>query len=363
MRNKALAIVITTIAAFTLVAWNAVPDEAISATFVYGTPALESIGAIAFGPDNVLFVGDSQGAAVYAIDMPDAKSGDKPISVENLDAKLAAMFGTTADDITVRDMAIHPESHNVYLSVSRGDSSFGLVKVDGNGMLSEVSLADVHYSKGEISNAPSPEATYRRGTPARQFTITDLAFADGEVLVAGLSNQEFASNFRRMPFPFTGKMDATSLEIYHVSHGQYETHAPVDTFTAYEMNGSVHVVASYTCTPLVLFRVDGLEDGAHVMGTTVAELGAGNRPLDIITYSDGGGDFVLVANSRHPLMKVDASSFAGAESLVSPTKEPGVPFETMPQAGIQLLGERGDHIVMLQNNDGLQLISVAKESL
>ena len=71
MRNKALAIAIAAIAASTLVAWSAVPDEAASATFVYGTPALESIGAIAFGPDNVLFVGDSQGAAVYAVDIRD----------------------------------------------------------------------------------------------------------------------------------------------------------------------------------------------------------------------------------------------------------------------------------------------------
>ncbi len=197
MRNKALAMVIAAIAASTLVAWNAVPDEAASATFVYGTPALESIGAIAFGPDNVLFVGDSQGAAVYAIDMPDAEGGDGPVNVENLDAKLAAMFGTTADDITVRDMAIHPASHNVYLSVSRGDGSFGLVNVAGDGTLSEVALADVHYSKGDISNAPSPEATYGRRAQARQFTITDLAFSDGEVMVAGLSNQEFASTFRR----------------------------------------------------------------------------------------------------------------------------------------------------------------------
>lgn len=363
MRNKVLTVVIAAIAASTLVAWTAVPDEAASATFVYGTPALESIGAIAFGPDNVLFVGDSQGAAVYAIDMPDTESGDGPVNVRGLDTKLAAMFGTTADDITVRDLAIHPASHNVYLSVSRGDGSFALVKVDGNGTLSEVSLADVQYSKGDISNAPALDATYGRRGSARQYTITDLAFADGEVMVAGLSNQEFASNFRRMPFPFTGDMDATSLEIYHVSHGQYETHAPVDTFTPYVINGSVYVVASYTCTPLVLFGLEGLEDGAHVMGTTVAELGAGNRPLDIITYSDGSGDFVLVANSRHPLMKIDASNFASAESLVSPTRETGVPFETMPQPGIQRLGERGDHIVMLQSNDGLHLISVAKDSL
>jgi len=297
--------------------------------------------------------------------MPADHHDGGPVDIRNLDDALAGMFGTTVDDITVRGMAIHPITQDVYLSVSRGDGAFGLVLVEGHGStteISEVPLADVSYSKGDISNAPSPEATYGRRGSARNYTITDLAFADGQVMVAGLSNQEFASNFRRLPFPFAGDMDATSIEIYHVSHGQYETHAPVDTFTPYEINGEVHVVASYTCTPLVLFGVEGLQNGTHVMGKTIAELGAGNRPLDIIAYSDGGNDFVLVANSRHPLMKIDAATFSGASSLVPTTEGNGVPFEAMPQVGVQRLGERGDDIVMLQDNDGLHLISVPKSS-
>lgn len=364
MRNKVFGIAVAAIAAVVLVAWTNAPDGEASGTFLTGAPALESIGAIAFGPNDVLFVGDSQGAAVYAIELPEDAAASGAVSVDSLDDRLAALFGTSADDIAVRDMAVHPTSHDIYLSVVRGDSSFALIKVDGNGELSEVPLADVRYAKGEISNAPSPEATYRRRTPARQYTITDLAFADGELMVAGLSNQEFASNFRRMPFPFNGEMSATSLEIYHVSHGQYETHAPVDTFTPYEMNGSLNVVASYTCTPLVLFAVDGLADGEHVMGTTVAELGAGNRPLDILAYSDGSGDYVLVANSRHPLMKVDAAGFNGAASLTDESSGNGIGYEALPQAGVQRLGDRGDHIVMLQStDDGMRLVSVAKNSL
>ncbi len=99
------------------------------------------------------------------------------------------------------------------------------------------------------------------------------------------------------------------------------------------------------------------------MGKTIAELGAGNRPLDIITYSEGANNYVLVANSRHPLMKIDSSTFDGAEALVAPTTDTGVPFETMPQPGVQRLGERGDHIIILQNDNGPHLRSVAKDSL
>ena len=150
MRNKAIAIVIGAIAASTLIAWTFAPDENATATLTYGTPALESMGALAFGPDDILFVGDSEGAAVYAIEIADTGASSGAINVGDLDAKLAAMFGTTADDITVRDMAVHPRSGNVYLSVARGDGNFGLVKVDGSGQLSEVSLTDVRFSKGDI---------------------------------------------------------------------------------------------------------------------------------------------------------------------------------------------------------------------
>jgi hypothetical protein len=36
----------------------------------------------------------------------------------------------------------------------------------------------------------------------RTSTITDLAWVDGTLLVAGVSNEEFASTLRRIPFPF-----------------------------------------------------------------------------------------------------------------------------------------------------------------
>jgi len=35
----------------------------------------------------------------------------------------------------------------------------------------------------------------------------------------------------------------------------------------------------------------------------------------------------------------------------------------MPQIGVQRVGERGDGIVMLQDDDGLHLITAAKDSM
>ena len=42
-----------------------------SASLKKGTPDLKSAGPLAFGPDGILFVGDTQGAALFAIDTGD----------------------------------------------------------------------------------------------------------------------------------------------------------------------------------------------------------------------------------------------------------------------------------------------------
>ena len=44
------------------------------------------------------------------------------------------------------------------------------------------------------------------------------------------------------------------------------------------------------------------------MGTTIAELGNMNRPLDMIAYKKDGADYILMANSNRGVMKLDASN-------------------------------------------------------
>ncbi len=351
-----------------LIAWSG-PDRSLTGTLEWGTPNLKSVGALTFGPENILFIGDTHGAAVFAVDVQDrtVDRGSEPIELAGVDRHIAHLLGTTPDEITIHDLAVHPTSQNVYLSVSRGggaDAAPVIMRVTKTNEVEQVSLEDVRFSKAEITNAPDPDAMVRRA-PARTFTVTDLAYVDGQVFVAGLSNEEFASNLRRLPFPFDGKMTATSLEIYHVSHGQDETHAPVQTFATMKIADRMHVVAAYTCTPLVAFSVDHLSDGTHVVGKTIAELGAGNRPLDIVPYEWNGRANVLVANSRHPLMRMDPGLFADAKSLTNPTKENGVPFVELNTPGIVQLADLNDrHVVALQRNgESLDIISISKASL
>src|SRR5271165_7229027 len=70
-----------------------------------GNVQLKSAGALAFGPDGILFVGDSVGGAVVAIDTGDRKAAASAakINVDGIDVKIAALVGVTPDQIPIND--------------------------------------------------------------------------------------------------------------------------------------------------------------------------------------------------------------------------------------------------------------------
>src|SRR5437763_11586350 len=88
------------VASFTLLglALAALPARAADplASLKKGTPDLKSAGALAFGPEGILFVGDTRGAALFAIDTGDRPSRPETgkLNVEGIDSKVAAMLGT-----------------------------------------------------------------------------------------------------------------------------------------------------------------------------------------------------------------------------------------------------------------------------
>jgi hypothetical protein len=81
-------------------------------------------------------------------------------------------------------------------------------------------------------------------------------------LVAGLSNEEFASTFRAVPFPFQKRCqgDRASRSI-HGSHGKIRDARPVRTFAPYKIGNEMQLLAAYTCTPLVQFSLKELGAG------------------------------------------------------------------------------------------------------
>lgn len=302
-----------------------------------GTPEIKSVTAMAFSPTGTLFVGDPMGATVYAIDLADAsKPASTPLDVDKLDSKVADLIGATTADVTFRDMKVNPATGSVYLAVTRGKTAGtpALIRVTRAGTVEAVSLKDVTFSKADITNPFDPatakdEAAKKNKRNTRGETITQLAFVDGKVIVAGLSGEEFASTLRTIPYPFKGSDAGAGVKIFHGAHGKLETNAPIRTFVPYKTEKESTILAAYTCTPLVRIPVGDLKAGAKVNGTTIAELGNRNTPLDMITYTKDGKDYILMANTARGVMKIPAGGVGGAAGIDSPvkTETAGVPYE------------------------------------
>jgi hypothetical protein len=357
--------------------------------FEVGSPDLRSTGPITFSPDGILFVADNLQAQIVAIDLSCDSAKTAHADVETLDERLAALLGCAAGDIAIRDLAVHPLSQAVYLSLMRGvgDSALPvMIRIGGDGGLSVVELDSVSYARATIDDAPLADderedmravadgnaegeamelpslglTVWVARDRLRSTTVTDLAFLDGELMVAGASNEEFASAFRRIPFPFRDGPQTTTLEVFHVSHGRYETHSPIRTFVPY--GGGI--LASYTCTPVVHFPLADLVGGTRAVGRTVADLGALSSPIDIVSFTRGGDEYALVSNSRHPLMKIACRDIDAQDGLTRPKEPVGVPRQELPHRGVSRMAVTDRHVLMLQRDDaGLHLRSYSSSSL
>ena len=280
-----------------------------------GDPGLKSAGSLAFGPDGVLFVGDTKAATVFAIDTGD-KDGDPDevdVHVRGLDKAIATVVG--AKKVTVNDLAVNPQSGNVYISVACGeDNTPAIVKLLPNGEVEKLAMSNVNFSKVELPGAPEDKDTARGNR--RDDSITDLAFSDGKVLVSGLSGSAGSSTVRELVFPFLAADKGVNIEIYHGAHGRYEDTAAVRTFVPFNIDGEPHLLAGFQCTPLVKFPLKKLKDTDNsVRGTTVAELGNRNRPLDMIVYKQGGETFLLITNTARGVMKVNTQDIEREEGI------------------------------------------------
>lgn len=330
-----------------------------------GPIELKSAGLLAFGPDGVLFVGDARGAMLYALHVPAGPASPaSSFKIENITAKVAEALKAQPADVSIVDLAVQPGSNDAYLSVDRKGGQPALVKVTAKGIVSPVDLSKANYAKIEIANAPDADAKDRRGRSLRDQAITDLAYVDARVYIAGLSKDEPTSTMRVVEFPFTAGDTSTEIEIYHGAHGKYETDAPVRTFVPLMFGGEPHLLAAYTCTPLVKIPVSELKSkkGEKLRGTTIAELGNRNQPLDIIAYKKGDAHYLLLANSARGVMKITTENIDNQEGITKRIDgTAGLKYETVSSlTGVEQLDKLGeDHALLLQKQgDALALVSI-----
>ena len=88
------------------------------------------------------------------------------------------------------------------------------------------------------------------------------------------------------------------------------------------------------------------------MGRTVAELGAMNQPLDMVSFAQDGEEHLLVANTAHGLVKIACRDIDGQAPLTEPNEPIGVPRETEDLQGITRLANlNGSYVLALQADD------------
>src|SRR6188508_2396161 len=143
-----------------VLSWSGVPRAERTDAANGTNPTFKAIGPLTFSPDGVLFAGDTQSAAIFALDLGKAATGGAPgaKAIPAFDQKVAALLGTDVRSITVTDLAVHPKTRNAYASVMRGqgtDAQPVLLRIDGAGAIEVVAMAGVKYSKVELPNAPA----------------------------------------------------------------------------------------------------------------------------------------------------------------------------------------------------------------
>jgi hypothetical protein len=336
-----------------------------------GKVQLQSANALAFGPDGILFVADSIGGKVVALDTNDrmAPKGPSKIDVQGVDSKVAALLGTTPDQILINDLRVNPVSKNAYAAVSRGkgpDAVPVIVKIDGAGKISEVSLENVKNASVTLSDAANNDPSARRNP--RLQTVTDMEFTNGNLYVSGLSNEEWASALRSIPFPFSQANKGTNIQIWHASHGRFETAAPINTFVPYTISGQPYILAAYTCTPLVKIPLSDLKPGAQIKPVTIADVGAGNSPIDMVPYKKDGHQYILLANTNRGVMKLQADNMEGYKAVNSP-EQPNPPdyifgmhYDTLSELkGVTQLSQldASNVVVLSKGANGMSVSTVA----
>lgn len=292
---------------------------------------LRSAGPLEFGPDGVLFVGDSLGGKVVALELgPDqlddqtdyrlgrAETFEGRTIVSEIDRVLGTLVGASPERININDLAVHLETKQIFISAHRGlgpDAMPFIAKVDHG----EIALMDVAAipSTSLALNNPAETGELEFGQPIATYAVTDIDYHNGEIFVAGVSGETFDSTLRRAAYPFEGEIAETKIEIWHAVHAQFETRAPIITQTIAELDGEPTLIAVYACTPLVRIPLSQLRDGAEIRGEMIGELGYGNTPIDIVRFSNpmDGSDNVLVTNTNRSAKQVALADIASAEPM------------------------------------------------
>ncbi|MEL6368272.1 MAG: hypothetical protein AAFR91_00120 [Pseudomonadota bacterium] len=290
--------------------------------------APRSLSVLEFGGANVLFAADQQQNRVFAFELRKIPDNTRnldiaPYNLVGFGSQLAEYLGVNPFAISYHDLAVHPVTKAAFISASvkteEGVRS-ELIRVTPDGAITTVDYQKLSYTSLALSETPDSEVTFWRDIPAASLSVTDFEFDEGVLYIAGLSNGEFASTLRQVEYPFQEAAQLTSVEMFHTAHNQNETRAPIRAMAIATIDGEKTLIAAYTCTPLVTIPASELKDGAHIVGKTIAELGYGNTPVEVLTVTAYNmerqpEEFVLVINREMSANLIKMDDLAKAPGL------------------------------------------------
>ncbi len=324
---------------------------------------IASVSRIVFGPSDTLFVADWVQSKVHALQLPKAATdAGKPFNLVDLDTALDRALGTS--EVSIEDIAARPGTDEVYVAATVGaNGAAAILCVKADGSVRRLDLATMPSSAASLEDAPEASLKFWNGNSGRSYTVTDMKWRDGKLYLAGLSNQSFASSLRIIPYPFGKKGAMASVEMYHTTHDQIETRAPIRAMAFETLDGRPYLIAAYLCTPLVTIPLDELTDAAHVRAKTIAELGDSGIPVNVVPYAamdfatGKTAEYVLVANLLRESSSIPLASIAEANR--GPGYSKPVPYGEI--AGVEHMGATLDNVLRIDNQDGQFFVALRRD--
>ncbi|HLF92895.1 MAG TPA: hypothetical protein VJB14_05510 [Planctomycetota bacterium] len=255
-----------------------------------GTPqaggAAVQLLAIKFDAEGTLYAADAKNNQIASYGLADKKGKLAPVQVPDLGAQLAKALSCGADEVVIHDIAAHPTTFAVFLSVGKkGTPESRLFKVGADRKVVEVAVGELKKAAVKLPDGTQP---------------FDIAVTAKNVILSSTGrDRTFSSELHRVPLPLAeGKMLNAQTELYHASHKAWETKAPLVAMTAFTMGGKEYIVGATKCTPVVRIPVDEIGDKAKVKTTTIIELGGGNSPVSMMVYGQGPNQSLILTHLK-----------------------------------------------------------------
>jgi hypothetical protein len=141
-----------------------------------------------------------------------------------------------------------------------------------------------------------------------------------------------------------------------------------------EVGNKKYLIGAFNDTPIVKLPLDGIQQGAKLRSETTLDLGPGNRPIDMFSYTKNGKTSVIINLFRfkHAQDPISPSPYwtcrfdrdllhakrVNEDALVRDVKNPADPRMTMvaPFHGVRFMSKRDEaSAVVLREAEGGRL--------